>query len=668
MRPTTRFLVRVLDARNFANDAYDFENQRTLHRSLELALFLLPRVNAILLDGHADVDPSSLVHSTITSKQPLLLSIAYCSIQLPKMFFNSPYLQNLIYLDISGVSGSILPLLQPGLLPELRVLKVRNREICGAHFAALTSLYGHRLWSLDVSDNRISDNVVDLLVSKWLPVCTQFRSPAHFPVEGKMVVGNIGTSQHGPFISLEESQWSGSFNHPERYFVDAPRYMARPDLGPEESHISRSNGRSPHRQDSAEAASAALSGEFTAAENFRHSHGLTHFHVSNNRLLSAVGIEKWLRISNGGQLESISCDSMLLLPPIKTYFQFWPKGASLLGFIGVAHIFRPVFSSNLRALRIHHSLVTNLPTLELEGLSMLSRLYIAENAILPRVDQAYPQTFIPDMNPRLTSLTLTCIPRRTSGSLTKRLITFLKLLSAQERGIQDSSPAASSWRRPSMLKGLRHLRLEFERDPAHEDVDVEELMSMGDREFSFFEDEREVRKVSEVREGSSSSVGDNDRGSIQSVQGDVDFVDFHGHWNGEAFSIHVWIGKTSFDNTVINDYRRLVLDHNLRDNVGPATPAQVQAGAPPNSYIFHAAWCLATMPQELTPPSAGQLAGMKDVLDDLREFRLQGRAEYSELRKRAGGSAVALGEPHWFWTGRLEVSTVQKERPSQLWR
>lgn len=698
IRPQTRALVRVLDARGFAKDVYYFasdENERTLQQSFKHALALFQNVTSVLLDDHTDLDPGLLIvparNSTVTANHPLMLSISGCPFQLPNTFFNSPSLQSLVYLDVSTVPGSILPLIQPALLPELRILKVRNREIDNQTLIALVSLFRLRLWSLDISGNKVSDDVVDTLRVKCFPV-TQLRSDAYSRVEGKLAHEDRGTPQHGPFIFLEESEWSGSFNHPERYFVDAPMYMAQPDQGPQEYQAFRSSARGLPRRDTPEAASTALSeGTTSTVEDFRHSRGTTHLHLSNN-LISATGIEKLVRISNG-QLDELSCDYMPLLPHSTGHSRFWPKGASLHGILGAAHVFRPVLSSNLRVLRIHHSLVTNIPTLELEGLSTLARLHIVENIILPRVMMAYPQTYVPDMNPRLSSLTLTHIPRRSSGPLISKLISFLKLLSVHERSVQVVREEMSSWRAPGLLQGLRHLRLEFEPDPlqdgfsALEDLDAEGMMNSGDRGFSFFEDEREGKGVQQVeakrtaataRDSGHSSVddGDVDRNPPQSVRDDEDFLTISERWNGTAFSIPVWVGKSPAPCPVLDDYRKLVLERGCRDGVGPVTPAQVRAGAPDKSYVFHTAWCLAIMPlvsadRSITPPSTASLSGMRDVLDDLREYRLSGRAKYEKMKNESAPTTVTLGEPHYFWTGRLEVSRedpAARTRPSQYWR
>jgi hypothetical protein len=68
---------------------------------------------------------------------------------------------------------------------------------------------------------------------------------------------------------------------------------------------------------------------------------------------------------------------------------------------------------------------------------------------------------------------------------------------------------------------------------------------------------------------------------------------------------------------------------------------------------------MAIMPPEIKEPSWVELEGMRDVLTDLKHFRLEGRAKYLKLQKRFGSRIVPPGPPHGFWLGKLEVSAQQ---------
>ncbi|KAK2596735.1 hypothetical protein QQS21_006190 [Conoideocrella luteorostrata] len=534
-----------------------------------------------------------------------------------------------------------------------------------------------QLWSLDVSKNKVTDDAVQSLRNWCLP-SSQLRSDVHSDVEGKLVSAFGGTDQYGPFLSIEDSDLSASFSHNERYFVDAPVYVAKSDSVAQEDHIFRQDGGALTRRDDAEEAIAflAMDDDLVQAYDHQRAIGTTYLRLSHN-LISAVGLQKLLHIADG-HVEDLACDSMPFLPKAGKYHKIWPPGVVLTGILGAAHCFRPVMSPNLRVLRIHHSVITNIPTFHADGLSYTARLFLAETTIRERADAAFPQTFIPDMNPRLLSLTLTCLPRRSSGPLISRLIQFIKLLSIQERNIQDVSLAASTRRGPNLLKGLRHLRLEFEPDCVDDglstsvNLDAEELMNSGDKIFSFFEGERVEQPVSATASRSfvnellnSKGVGsDSQFSSIGQSSGSdrdtLEFVTHHGHWNGKDFSVKVWIGPGSLDvPEVLKDYRQMVLKHHVVDGVGPATPAQIRAGAPQKSFVYHIAWSAAVMPPTLKSPTRGDLAGMSDVLDALKAYRSKGRSNYMQQYKLAqtDGRTVLLGNPHYFWRGRLEVST-----------
>lgn len=684
VRLSTRRLVRILDLRNFAKDCYQFatdQNARFLH-SLHLALKLLPEVNALLLDSHTEIDPNSLVSLTENHSSPLLLSISRCSTQLPGTFFTSPSLQKLVYLDVSNLPGSVVPLIQQRLLPHLRILKLGGREIDDATLIGLVQSYRLRLWSLDVSHNRLTDGSVQPLVESCFPI-TSLRSPIHFQVEGRLSTAEHGTISNGPFVFIDETQSSASFSNPERYQLDAPTYNAQPYMLNNQRQVFRSDGRSSIRSDSADGASLALSHQSTyydVEDTYRNSRGITHLDLSYNQI-SASGIERLIRTSNG-QIESFACDSMPLVPLRSPTLEFWPDSASLHGIIGMAHMFRPVYSPNLQSLRIHHSLVTNIPCLSADGLSSLTRLYLAETSIRARVDQAYPQRFMPDMNPRLSSLTLTCIPRRSSGPLTERLLNFLKLLSIQERAIEDVRRSTQvSWRWSGMLRGLRHLRLEFEPDTlgdgasTSEDVDPEQLMNSGERGFSFFEQESRhfTRSMPDTKSrnarypsadaGNTRITSEGQGGGVQkSARDNVEAITYHDEWNGCGYAVQVWAGPAQpHANPIVNEYRRLVLNHDsLREDVGPVSPSQVIAGAPDRSYIFHAAWRATLMPpDQLTVPAPADVTGMQDVLELLKKQRAAGRVKYTDLQNKRTDATlrVPLGAPHFFWTGSLEVST-----------
>ncbi|KAF7559293.1 hypothetical protein G7046_g4866 [Stylonectria norvegica] len=675
---TTRSLVRVLDARGFANDPYHFalvQGGRNIQESFKRALELLPRVSCVVLDDHTNVAPGRLLTGITTEgkeRLPLLLfSLADCRNPPANAFLGSNALQGLIYLDVSGIPGSINDVFSPGVLPELRILKIRNRSIRDLDLNVLLSCFGTQLWSLDLSKNELTDSITDAMGDKCShPV--DLRAQGHFRVEGGLKLPPVLGRDFKGYRTIRESEHSGSFNHPERYLVDPPQYTGASENEPQRHQLSRwdGSGNSPMKSDSVDALVQKFSDKDHADwENvYRDSKGLSHLHISKNRI-THLGIENLMRTFKG-QLEVLSCDSMPLVGERDLDPHIWPKGAKLYGSLGLAYAFRPVVAANIRALRLHHSFVTQIPTLESRELSTLSRLYLAETTVLCRSTNAYPQSFAPDMNPRLTSLTLTHIPRRSSGPLINNLITFLKLLSAQERQIQHLE---ASWRSGSLVKGLRHLRLEFDdldlstRDNSSlQDFEAKEFMQTKGGIFSFFDGEsgadsssaypsRTLDPLNTTSSGRNASSSQENGKAMEDtfLQPDGKFVLHHG--TDVPFPVPVWVGATSpSPNPVINDYERLVLKHSLRKGLGPVTPPQVLAGAPEDIFIYHTAWRAAIMPPELTPPSTRDTANMKDVLEELKKFRQASKAAYEISRGQ--GRAPVMNEEHSFWTGDLQVS------------
>ncbi|KAK1460090.1 hypothetical protein CMEL01_03089 [Colletotrichum melonis] len=713
LRPKTLALIMTLDFREFAKDTAHFSSDsssRTIPHTLRQLSKTLPNLRCILLDGHAEADPAFLTtipaseaNTTLPdSRQGLLvLSVAYCQNQLLNGFYASEKLQQLVLLDVSGLPGSLQPLIAAAHgrrnLGRLKVLKVRRREINDSLALMLFQAFKSSLWSLDISENRITDNVL----GQFAALCfnsPSLRSQSRFVTEGKLVFDGQGNDTFGPFMFIQESDSSATFSDAGRHFVDAPIYSAATGHDLQEDEAVRANGRTPLRRDSVDYVKAATAGgmdhpvpdwsDVPYLDICSAPAGITHLHISDTQITSS-GVERLLR-SSQGQLEDLSCDAPFFLPiqgsALKQQHLLpWPKNVTLRGALGCAHVFRPVFSSNLRVLRIHHSFVTQIPTLETDGLSTMARLWLAETVVRERSQMAFPQTFEPDMNPRLTSLTLTKIPRRSNGPLIDKLVHFLTLVGLQEHAIRKTASQSSSRRSPVLLHGLRHLRLEFEADPiedtagfsAADDLDAEELLNMGEGEgFSFFGDERRPQLRPEATRKKQATAGDEvtthhtqpatvrlSAFPYSDIQGMS--IPYRDTWGGSQFDRTIWVGDGMLGSNrhAVNEYMKLVTNPLLRSRVGPATPAHVKAGVPEGVLIFHAAWDAIVMPPELKPPRAAELHGMRDVLEAIKAFRIETRAAYEAAKKAAVGGVAELGTTtgprHCFWSGRLEVSAQQ---------
>ncbi|CAM1510485.1 Fc.00g008200.m01.CDS01 [Cosmosporella sp. VM-42] len=670
--PETRALIHVLDLRGFTNfKSYSFTVEfygKTIQSSFKRVVELLPSLRCLLLDGYASEELQT-IHSRFLGRGSgsglRLLSLVGYSLPVPEYMWVTSALGELVYLDISGIPGSIWAIIKPQALPRLEILKIRNREIGDDVFKSLAMSFRDQLWSLDVTSNKLTDEIIDSLVKNCFSE-DKIRSSGSFDIEGMLwAYPDYDLPDCGPLVKVVESVWSGYFCHPDRYLAGAPGYPSNNGPPPR----TRKDGISKIRQDSEESMVRELSSPdfWEWSSHLNGVRKITHLNVSNNQI-SSHGIERLL-IKSRGHLEYFACNYTPFVAPPRTYARIWPKTATLCGILSAAYTLRPVISANLRALSMHHSIVTQIPTLEIEGRSTLARWYLAETSILTRSEKAYPQAFVPDMNPRLTSLTLTGIPRRSAGPLTGKLIDFLKALSVQERAILDMARMVPLRRGPVILKGLREFRLEFELDPVEDDtwtdddLNAEELMNTGEQGFSFFDDERGGPSQAQASIQRSPETDSNSNGVAQMTSimrsdrelGDWIYHQVNQREGAESVRYEVWIGtKRSHPNPIINDYRRLVVDCNLRKGLGPASPAHVLAGVPRGAFIFHIAWCVAVMPPELEAPRPSDLKGMKDVLAELRRFREEGKAMDQALRY--GEARVDEGEPPPYWHGNLTVS------------
>lgn len=640
------------------------------------------------------VAPPQPRSSSSVFRGPLVLSLSDGRTQLPTSYFESPYLRDLVYLDVSHVPGSLKSAvvqgsLSPANLPNLRVLKAQGREIDDSSAIALFRTFGDRLWSLDLGANIVTDGVVDYLVSYSFPSYT-LRSNWHFGVEGRLDFRpEMGTGAYGRFCFVQESEWSGTFDHPQRYLIDAPVYDAHYGAAPQEDQFRRLDGQSMIKSDDVSVIKAILSGgDGSPAPDIHDMHfletcgshgGVSHLHLNDNDL-SSKAVEKLIRAS-GGQLEHFECNSMSLLVPKTSLRPSMAKGsAALSGIVGAAHMFRPLFSPNLQVLRIHHSLVTNVPSLEIEDMLTMASIWLSETFIQPRVAMAYPQSFVPDMNPRLRSLTLSNIPRYSSGPIIDKLVQFLELASVQERAIQDARVA--SRRSPSMLRGLRHIRLEFEHDPSQdlwelpdeeEELDPEELINLAAKDFSFFgglgwgSGPTSEKLASPSSPSSPADVVSSPERASQPHESDRlghfpfsetrdDHVEKSGAWNGKAFTVPVWIGSgAATPQPAVNEYMSLLQDPALHGNMVPASPCHVAAGVPAGSYVFGDAWDAMLAPAEaLRKPTKAELQGMRDVVAAIKEYRVKTKSA-----------------PHFHWSGKLQVAlpnTMDHYHSSKQWR
>ncbi|KAB5583709.1 hypothetical protein GE09DRAFT_1167549 [Coniochaeta sp. 2T2.1] len=738
MRLATRLLVLCLDFRNLDLESYDFFERQLWHggKSKEMPSRLasaFPNLRCILLDGAPDWLADSVVNDLQTDQSSsapwgCLMFAAPKMAIYQTLFLLSPQLESLVYLDLSYAPGPLNATVLTACLPRLRMLKVQGRELGDENALSLVSLYKRQLWSLDLSDNRLTDAILEPMALSSFPI-TSFRNGTHNDVEGRLKwAGNLGSSWYGHFGFLQESEHSSAFNHPRRHLVDPPVYTrdasdppmytrhSQPELV--EQRYLRHDGRRPVRQDCAEGVKAILLGHAgqlpETVEDMRGhemcaSHGgITHLRLNGNNF-SLHGVERMIR-ECPGQLEHFECDTVLIDLPRSAvadgiHHNTLPRRfatARVTGFIGASHLFRPAFCPQLQVLRVHHSLVTRVPSIEEDTVTVGESLWIAERLFEPRAALAFPQVFAPDMNPRLYSLTLTDVPRWSSGSLIEKLVSFLQQASIQEREIQDAN-AAHAHRVSATVRGLRHLHLEFGQDPAEvavdaldlEELDATELLSLEDKkQFSFFGQsgwtscsppsnangpQVWIDGRGQKNEGSSFhdetplfSPGNPPPYRPGYAETTDEFEQHRGDWNGQVFTIPVWVGRAvPGPHTAVNEYRRLLNDPHLVDlhtNVGPASPSHVLAGVPAGFYIYHAAWNAIMTPPIVRKPTQAELGEMHDVVAAIKAYRGKTKAAQSAAQRAAGTTNVPLGHPHNHWSGKLEISFPSVSHSSGMWR
>jgi hypothetical protein len=567
----------------------------------------------------------------------------------------------------------------------------------------LVNAFSSQLWSLDMSNNRLTDlflRHITINIWPYTAHVTGLRTDTHFDVEGTYVLQQGGNELYGQYALIHESPHSDTFSHPHRYLIDPPIYTQAADNHAQTVMVRRHNGLERAKPDSPEDIKQIVLGspglsppdaEDVLDDRICRSQGaITHLCLKGNHF-SAQSVHRTLRESPG-HLEVFECSTSRLNLPKKKIPAWLSKTAKFFGFLGGAHLFRPVLSVNLQVLRIHHSLVTNIPCIRADVLPPKECFWLAETVFEKRASMAYPQVYTPDMNPRLYSLTLMDIPRYSSGILIEKILSFLVLASVQERAIQDAN-VGSHHRSPMSLKGLRHLRLEFSEDVEDrssdvlnfEDIDAAKLASLGLTDFSFFAEsnwtssslsidpnvgpsppsdpDAKVTNNHRPDESTSSQLPPdcpNRLTHFPYCTTQTSYILYTSTYNSLPTAVPVWIGTgiPSPFQPAVNEYMYLLRDPTLHDLVGPVSPAQIAAGVPAGSYIFHAAWDAMVVPpaEEIRRPRAEELAGMRDVVEALKEYRGKTKRRMEEVRKDAGRGQVPLGEPHYHWCGRLEVS------------
>ncbi|KAL7623610.1 hypothetical protein AAE478_005162 [Parahypoxylon ruwenzoriense] len=682
VRRKTRSFVRSLDFRSFARSASGLYSSEASERAISESFKYLPRIFpgliCLLLDGHLELDPGSMADITYIAQTSLqLLDLARCRYELTPRFFGSDFCKHVVYLDISFIPGSvrtsIYSSLKSEVLGELRVLRARGREMDNQTATLLFQAFHRQLRSLDLSYNKLEDDILDEIVDHCVSLFT-FRTDAYFDKEGKLVLPkDIGSRKYGPFEFIEESRNSCRPQYLGAYLADSPLYSQRADQEDlQEWQVVRPDGLGPLWHDDADTLKEllleeAISTTATASRTLLSQPGLgggglTHLYLNGNKF-TASGVERLLRISRG-RLEHFECDSCIFSPTNPQLVADSTR-VKIFGFPGSASLFRPVISSGLRSLRVHHSLVTQVPTIVMDGLSSASATRLAEGQLFNNIRRAYPLALVPNTNPRITSLTLANIPARSTGPVIERLLQFLDLASEQQKAIKDARAMFGN-RGPSVLRGLRHIRLELSPDfsagegdaiSLSDDVNFDKLLDPAEYTFaqdtisSLFDDNdepfgitsRSTSAASSKAQKATAGAGSPTPNSKESYTWwksgrlkSYPYSETHSEymtyyetnparsWTGNVYSVPVWIGPGVIGpHAAANEYMWNVQDASLRTDVGPAMPNHAAAGVPPFSYIFHAAWDAMVVPKNISLAVVRNSAGFRDVAAAVKEYRLR---------------------------------------------
>jgi hypothetical protein len=416
--------------------------------------------------------------------QPVLLSAAGCSQLFIPMFIGKEEIgANLLYLDISWTKQKPDDLLVLALPHQVKILKMRGLSLKAKDIAQLLYKLKLRLFSLDLAYNDLTNEVIPLLLANnFLP-----------PLEQR--------SDTLPRINGHPSTLSS------RYLEDAPAYRERADPT-EEQENAVSEGRIPLRADSVDGVfNHLLENEHAkfirgpnwmppAADSLMQQTGLTHLYLSNNRFTSHA-LEILLSGTNRLQLLDFGSAE-------QPRHQVGSKYKSVLAYnqADTLKLLKPSISQRLESLRVHHSVVTLTPTIFAVGefyLSEARAIYVAEEEFAIRKVSFSPASdFLPELNPRIKSLTLTHVPRKSLGLVIDRLIKLLSLAAMQEVMIASASPPDAR-RGAQMLPGLRYLCLELappakvlkpskDGPSVSGDVDADTFMEESGKDFSFFDE------------------------------------------------------------------------------------------------------------------------------------------------------------------------------------
>lgn len=359
-----------------------------------------------------------------------------------------------MYLDISYTQPhDLLSLRFHNLdLHSLAILKLRGLRLTDSRLKTLLESNYQNLWSLDLRDNLLTDKSTERVISYML---RRRASPASLDWGEKWQLYEFPPGQTRD-ERLELTLIRADDLSFIKYFSD--------DLEQE-------------REDS---------------PIFKKT-GLTQLYISENKFTS-TGIERIIAHSDRLQIFDAG---MVRYTELKSHIL---SNITLYFTRGIGTLLGRFTSPHLSNVRIHHSVVTNTPSLcNHEGNQYSPDHLATAEAIGLDIEETklgQSQRFDPLTNFNIHTLTLTGIPNKSYGPIIERLKMFLVACHEQERILESARASVKNHRRaPPLLQGLRCLNLEFIKPSAGQvatlssisgDADAETFNKASEGDFSFF--------------------------------------------------------------------------------------------------------------------------------------------------------------------------------------
>ncbi|PVH80043.1 hypothetical protein DL98DRAFT_588822 [Cadophora sp. DSE1049] len=444
-----RPLIRLKDSGYRINDFVPNERYFNCHYILNILAYF-KNLNFVVLDNVQNFRNAYYYDKNCPQYniKPLLLSVSSSVLLDMSAVLEADMFANLMYLDISATyhAPAAIASLNHYEFGNLRVLKMSNMRL--TKLPRFVLALGLRLWSLDVSENLLTDNDVDALILNCIKPAISRPEPLPLPVAD-----------------------AAFFDHPPEYTVHGDVYDDMPA----------------RRPDSTTPFIEGMLNTDVDVSNPIYSHtGLTQLYISSNRLTSA-GTRLLLHTTNRLQvldLGAMQSDVEPSLMQAEHATIFHANGPRLMP------------PSQLERIRVHHSFVTYVPTLTLGSVTHYHEAYIQQAEVFAEGYASDPTvSYDPLQNHRITHLILTHIPTKSYGILIDHLIALIRKVTKQCQDIERVRSAAVSHRRsPILLPGLRLLRLEFIHDDGRRglsssvsgDKDADTFLERTLGDFSFF--------------------------------------------------------------------------------------------------------------------------------------------------------------------------------------